>query len=133
MADETTLSGAATFGFDAPLDVITAACAAVSEATGQVIQPAVYEVSVRAIDTALTLPKWPVLDVLRVRYFDGNGAEHDGDPADYYRTLDGGKTVLRAKPRRMWPNGADRDDAITVTYRAGYDELPPGLRAITRR
>ena len=124
------VSDVVSFGFDASPDAIAAACAVVSEATGQAIQPGVYQVSVAFVGDSLTLPVWPVIDVLAVRYFDGNGNEHDGDPAHYSRTLDGGRTVLRAKPRRMWPNGAERADAITVTYLAGYIELPPGLRSM---
>ena len=120
----------AAFGFDAPAQAITDACAVVSEASGHVITPEVWEVAVPRVDGALTLPKWPVLDVLAIRYFDGNGNEHAADPAHFYRTLDVLKTVLRPKARRMWPNGADRPDAITVTFLAGYTELTPALRAM---
>ena len=109
---------------------IAKACAVVSEATGQVITPEVWEVSVPRVDGALMLPKWPVLDVLRIRYFDGEGREHEADPTHFYRTLDQGRMVLRPKARRMWPNGADRPDAITVTFLAGYTDLPPAIAAM---
>lgn len=121
---------AASFAFDASDKAIAEACRVVSEATGQVIAPEVWEVSLPRIDGALVLPKWPVLEVLRIRYFDVAGNEHEAEPAHYYRTLDGLKTVMRPKARRLWPNGADRPDAITVTFRAGYTELTPALDAM---
>lgn len=120
----------ASFGFDAWQEAITAACDVVSEALGQIVRPQVWEVAVPAVDGALTLPKWPVIDVLRVRYFDGAGNEHDMAPTDFYRTFDGLKTIMRPKARRAWPSGVDRPDAITVTFLAGYTELPPNVRAM---
>jgi uncharacterized phiE125 gp8 family phage protein len=76
---------------------------------------------------AIRLPYGPVLEVVSVQYVDGAGASQSVDPADYGLTTG---DILRPAYSTAWPAARNAPDAVTVTYRAGYDgNLPDDIKS----
>jgi hypothetical protein len=68
------------------------------------------------------LPCWPILSILSVKYIDPAGVEQTLDPGDYRLVGD----------RLMLSNGrpalANEPDAVRITYKAGYINVPQEAR-----
>lgn len=70
----------------------------------------------------LELTAWPVIGVTAIVYLDANGAEQTLDPGAYRQALDHRPAALLSIVD-AWPSFADRPDAITITYSAGFDPI----------
>lgn len=73
----------------------------------------------------LTLPYPPMLELVSINYLDAAGAERAvalGDITAMGATLAWGATA-------PWVGGSLNREAVRVRYRAGYETLPPAIRA----
>lgn len=109
--------------------LIRAASALVGEQAGRVLSSETWAYSVPAIlRNDLVLPKSPVQSVSSITYFDGADAEQTASVSDFYLMKGDDRAVLRPKSGSSWPTAnTDRDDAITITFVAGYTTAPPAL------
>lgn len=73
----------------------------------------------------LLLPCRPVISVEAVTYLDADGAEQPLAATEYELI---GDKLAPARPG-AWPRTRYHDEAVRVRYRAGYDELPKGIRS----
>lgn len=71
------------------------------------------------------LPRPPLQSVTSISYYDRSDAEQTVDASDYYVDLGSvpARVVLKSG---SWPSVANRPDAVTVTYVAGYGDLEDG-------
>jgi uncharacterized phiE125 gp8 family phage protein len=81
------------------------------------------------------IPLLPAASVSSISYFDGANVEQPLDVEDFmlYATDDWG--YVQPKIGKAWPVTADRPDAITITYVAGYgdvDAIPGGIKRAIR-
>jgi len=67
-------------------------------------------------DCLLPLPQGPLIDIVSIKYDDGDGVEQTVSPADY--TLDR-RGALRAFGT-AWPSARAWPDSVRIIYRAGY-------------
>lgn len=70
------------------------------------------------------LPCPPILAITVIKYLDEAGVEQTLS-ADIYRTV-ADRLVL--KPGKSWPHIACEPDAVRITYRAGYIDVPAEAR-----
>lgn len=77
----------------------------------------------------VSLGVWPVTSIDEVAWLDSDGAEVDGDPADYRVTVKG---VMRPVIGGQWPSGVGGD--VVVTFSAGFaaSEAPRSLLQAAR-
>jgi uncharacterized phiE125 gp8 family phage protein len=79
------------------------------------------------------LPKGPVLSVDAIDYFDGtsSAAALGGSPAEFVFTtpLENKHGRLRPLAGSSWPSAYSQEDAVTVTFQAGYPTVD-GVAAI---
>jgi hypothetical protein len=68
----------------------------------------------------------PVQSIVSVEYLDANGDPQTLPDTVYELTADG---RLRLKFGQCWPQTQTHDAPVTVSYVAGYEVLPPPLRA----
>lgn len=69
-------------------------------------------------DKSLNLPLFPVQSVTSIQYLNTVGVLTTMPSTDYYVDQYSGKIFLQVG--KSWPETADREDAVTVTYVAGY-------------
>lgn len=109
--------------------LIAASTRVVGEMAGRVLTEETWALSRPAISTGdLVLPKSPVQSVSSVTYFDGDDVEQSATVGDFYLMKGDDRAVLRPKSGTAWPAAnTDRDDAVTVTFVAGYATCPQNL------
>lgn len=77
--------------------------------------------------TEIKLMRAPLIDVLSVDYVDSDGDTQTltASPAEYQVVPSGSKTFGRVRPvsGSSWPTPRDQADAVTVTFRAGYEDI----------
>lgn len=108
--------------------MIDAAARIVGEMAGRVISAETWAASFPAGRSGdLMLPKSPVQSLDSISYFDAADVQQAANVADFYLFKDDDRAYLR--PKASWPAANSvRDDAITVTFTAGYTEPPPNLK-----
>ncbi|MCO5129745.1 MAG: hypothetical protein M9932_04175 [Xanthobacteraceae bacterium] len=78
----------------------------------------------------IRIPLPPLISVDSVKYYDGTGALQTVDPVDY-REIGGARPELVAVT--SWPGTAQRDDAVEITFTAGYgpdgSDVPEPIRS----
>lgn len=99
--------------------MLYAAIEHVADLTGRAIIPGVYELTLPACGDTVRFPITPVREVLSVSYTDRTGAAVPFADWRFYQDHD--RPIITA----TLPRGAD---AVTVTFRAGYEVLPERLR-----
>ena len=80
---------------------------------------------------AIELPTSPIRSITSITYYDGNGDSQTLDAAEY------GLATWRAIPdiypvSGAWPDTQERENAVTVTYVAGYASKPSAVPAAIR-
>jgi uncharacterized phiE125 gp8 family phage protein len=68
----------------------------------------------------VVLPYGPVIDVLSVKYDDGDGVEQTWDPANFNLLAADGYGVLQRAYDSTWPSNRLYGEAVRIRYRAGY-------------
>jgi uncharacterized phiE125 gp8 family phage protein len=107
---------------------IATACDMIAEMSGRVLAQETWAASWPAISGDLVLPKSPVIGVTSITYYDLTDTLQTANLADFYVFQDQDRSIVRPKARKLWPTGIIREDAITVTFTAGYASVPPALR-----
>lgn len=72
------------------------------------------------------LPFPPFIELVSVSYHDAGGVEQMADLADFEVF---GSDLAPAASAWAWASGSARRDGIRIRYRAGYEMLPPAVRA----
>jgi len=68
----------------------------------------------------------PLIDLVSVQYLDNQDVLQDADPAEFELL---GSELAPIGPVFPWQDGSLRREAVRVTYRAGYADLPMAIRA----
>lgn len=85
-------------------------------------------------DRRIYLPKPPVQSVTSVTYVDSDGVTQALSPASYTFVDDGHCPYIVEAYGETWPSARAQDDAVTVTFVAGYSAVPEAIKtAITRQ
>lgn len=108
--------------------LISAATVAVEEMTGRCVMPQTWAMSIDGASGQVFLPKSPVQSVSSIAYFDRDGASQTATVSDFHLFKDEDKAWLEPKNGFAWPATISRADALTITFVAGYAEVPPALR-----
>ena len=99
--------------------MLFAAIEHVADLTGRAIIPGTYELTLPACGDTVRFPITPIREIVSVSYTNRTGAAVPFADWRFYQDHD--RPFLTA----TWPRGAD---AVTVTFRAGYEVLPERLR-----
>lgn len=74
----------------------------------------------------------PFQSLVSVEYYDADGVLQAADIADYEIRKDGDFVTIEPKPGAAWPRTQARQDAIKITYKAGFgdaaSDVPQGIR-----
>lgn len=106
--------------------IVLAATEAAEQATQRALVPQTWAMVLdRFPRWEIRLERPPVISITSLSYFDEDGAEQSltVSPA-MFRTVDNGhyrKASLIPLANEVWPSTQCRPDAVTVTYRAGYE------------
>jgi uncharacterized phiE125 gp8 family phage protein len=109
--------------------LIASACDLIGEMTGRVLGIETWVASCASVSGDFNLPKSPVLAVSSITYFDANDVQQPAIVGDFYLFASDDRSVLRPKSGKSWPSTITREDAVSITFTAGYEVLPPALRA----
>lgn len=96
---------------------------------GRCLAPQTWCETVAAFSDPLRIALGPVTKVESVKYLDPAGAEQTVPAEDYYQHQDGKGAYLRPIPGKAWPGAASRDDAVRITFTAGFDTVPKPIRS----
>jgi len=81
---------------------------------------------------ALRLPLGDLISVSSVTYYDNNNAQQTLATSVYAAFSDPQGPFLKLKPDQSWPSTYTRDDAVRVTWKAGYgdaaEDVPADIR-----
>lgn len=80
-------------------------------------------------DNRIVIPLPPLRSVDSIKYLDADGATVTLDPG-LYRVVDKGEQSSHVVPApgACWPSASCTEDAVTVRFTAGYDEIPAAIR-----
>lgn len=109
--------------------LVGSACDLIGEMSGRCLASEVWAASYSSISGKIKLPKSPVISVDSVTYYDQTDMVQSLPTTDFYVFLSDDHAEMQPKPGRQWPVTSTRDDAITITFTAGYAALPQALRA----
>jgi uncharacterized phiE125 gp8 family phage protein len=112
--------------------LIGAATTAVQERLGRTLGIATWDYR---LDSAgiywggdIRLPMPPLLEVLSVSYFDSDNASQVYAPANYRAFGTGGRGGIRLAGGASWPSVRSGPEAVTIRYKAGYDDVPEPIK-----
>lgn len=108
--------------------LITAATRHVERTLGISLMERTYKLTLDAFADAIELPRGPVSSVTSVQYVDVGGLTQTV-ATDAYSTdlISAPRQWLVRNSGATWPTTIDAVNAVSVTYVAGYDELPAEL------
>jgi uncharacterized phiE125 gp8 family phage protein len=110
------------------LGLMNVATDVVAQMSGRVLAPETWAMSVSSASGDLALPKSPVIGVTSITYYDPADVLQTAVLADFYVFSDPDSTIIRPKTGKTWPVTMAREDALTVTFQAGYQTVPPALK-----
>lgn len=110
------------------LDTITTAARSYCEGhTWQQIIPATFEYMRDRFPVGeIELPIGPTISIESIKYIDGNGDEQTLNDSEY--DVDIKSHFARIQPLNGWPGTKDIYNAVTITFKAGYDESSERLK-----
>lgn len=72
---------------------------------------------------AIRLPRWPLLDVTTVKYFDADGDQQTWDASNYQVDSDAFPGQVAPAPGGSWPSTqVGKLNAVQIEYTAGYGD-----------
>lgn len=107
---------------------LDAATAAVGAASGRILMPETWRLSIPGATGDVALPRSPVRALHAISYFDAAGIEQSVDVSNFHLFADEDRAVVRPKAGQSWPSAQPRDDALHIDFIAGYERLPNNLR-----
>lgn len=105
--------------------LIGAALLSLEHGTGQTIRSREMTLAVDAWSPKIKLPWWPIQSLESVKYLSVDGAEQT--LSGCYLNLRQSPAVLTPPPGTVWPAHKCLSEAITITAKVGYEELPRDL------
>ncbi len=114
------------------ISMVTAALDGPSGEYGYPVTTQRWSLTVAGADGQLSLPITPVQSLFSLTYWpQGGGAQITATLSDY--RLVGDESWAYVEPvSEVWPALADRLDALTVTFNAGYSALPEDIKHAAR-
>lgn len=116
--------------------VLAAAVGFVGKASGRELVRGTWLLSLASVSGNLRLPMPPVGAVSGISIYAPDGTDTALDVADFYLFSGDDKATLRPKSG-AWPATAVRDDAVRITFTAGYltppDELIHAVMLMLKR
>jgi uncharacterized phiE125 gp8 family phage protein len=74
----------------------------------------------------------PFQSLVSVEYYDADGVLQSATLSDFETRLDRDFVICKPKENKTWPNADTRQDAIKITYRAGFgssaSDVPAGIK-----
>lgn len=100
--------------------LIVAARQSAEHITGRSLMPQTWELALDEFDSAIYLPKPPLVSVTSVKYLDEDGVLQTLDPSAYL--LDDYSEPAKLMPAydTCWPSTRCQANAVTIRYQAGY-------------
>lgn len=112
---------------DAQIDaILLAAVGYIGKACGRELVRGTWRLALPSVSGDLVLPMPPVGAVSAISIYAPDGTDTALDVADFYLFASDDRATLRPKSG-AWPAMAVRDDALRVTFTAGYVTPPPEL------
>jgi uncharacterized phiE125 gp8 family phage protein len=74
----------------------------------------------------------PVQEIVSISYFDADNQVQTLEAGRYSLHADATGFYIRADSEAGWPDTFDRDDAMSITYRAGYGDTDQAVPATLR-
>lgn len=110
--------------------LIVAATDELESECGRAFNAQTWTYSLRSPDgkSRLSLPISPVQSVSQIQYYDNDEASQTLTVSDFYLYKTEDWAYLHPKSGVSWPSLYNREDAITVTFVAGYAVLPEKLK-----
>lgn len=112
--------------------LVDAATTTVQERLGRSLNVATWDYRLGSDDICrnfdIRLPMPPLVEVVSVSYIDSNDAEQVYAPANYRAFGVGGQGGVRLTGGASWPSLRYGPEAVTIRYRAGYDDVPAPIR-----
>lgn len=100
--------------------MIAAARQSAEHITGRSLMPQTWELALDEFESAIYLPKPPLVSVTSVKYLDGDGALQTLDTASYFVDDYGVPAKLTPAYGESWPSTRRQANAVTIRYQAGY-------------
>lgn len=91
--------------------------------TGRVFAQRTFRLDLPRFCPAISLPKWPVQEVVSIVYDDADGVEQTVAAADY--ELDAYNATIRPAYGEYWPSARSHWNAVRITFGAGYYSVSP--------
>ena len=127
---------------DSLIESLISAATAFADAPNGVIGKALisqqWALSVKYSDryARIDLPVTPAVEIDSISYFDPENIEQSLSPENFYLYGEEDWAYIEPKLGTNWPATADRLDAITITYTAGFGEaatdVPETIRQLIR-
>ena len=110
--------------------MIDAASRMIGEMSGRVLVPETWSVSFAFGEfSTVRLPKSPVTALDSITYYDSDDVEQTASLSDFYFIADDDRALVKPKESATWPSAnPHREDAITITFEAGYTTCPDPLK-----
>lgn len=87
---------------------------------GRAILEQTWRVDFGSFSDEMRLPVGNLMAVNSVTYYDDSNAQQTLPSTVYQSSVDGAGAFLSLKPGQMWPAAFARNDAVRVTWSAGY-------------
>lgn len=109
--------------------LIVVASEHVAALTGLALGPETWVYKVGPQYGDLLLPWAPVVAVTAVGYYDPDGTAQVDVVGNYRVMADDRRPLMRPVPTKSWPATELREDAISITFTAGFSAVPAPLAA----
>lgn len=91
-----------------------------------------YDYILPQFDDTIRLPKGPIQSIKHIKYFDDDGNKQTLSTDKYQLVKSDRVGTIERAPDKSYPSTQDREDAVTITFTAGYgktaDDVPNELR-----
>lgn len=91
-----------------------------------------WRMKLQTFDNVIEIPKPPLLSIDSFTYLDTNGNDQAVAASIYYVDTDSIPGAIRLSYGQAWPEHRRQQDAITITYQAGYGDVPSDVPAELR-
>jgi uncharacterized phiE125 gp8 family phage protein len=100
--------------------LLEAAAGHIEELLGRALVTQTWRQDFAEFDDELRLDVGNLISVTSITYYDGDGASQTLATTVYTSFTDDTGPYIALKPDQEWPDTAERDDAVRVTWTAGY-------------
>jgi len=115
-------------------DLIDAATEQIEQDTDRAVINQDFDYQLNAFPggrASIVIAPKPASEILAITYLDSDGVEQTLDPATYQ--LDKGRREVYLNSGESWPNTLAQQNAVTVSYRAGYGASQSNVPRLIRQ